>query len=66
MIFFKIVSYFAHCEQERFGNLGILGSGEARYDFAMNFSKYISIATPFPVLMTNFFLENIKKPLEIF
>ena len=47
MIFFKIVGYFAHCAQGGFGNLRILGSGEARYDFAMNFSKYILIATLF-------------------
>ena len=38
--FFKIVGFFAHCAQGRFDNLRILGSGEARYDFAIFLNVY--------------------------
>ena len=41
VIFFKIVCYLASCARGSFDNLKILDSesGEAKYDFEMNFSR---------------------------
>ena len=60
MIFFKIVCYFAKCARGRFNNPRISGSGEARYDFEMIFTRHMLFAILVLLLWQTIFGENPK------